>query len=780
MRGLPDHHWEILTFFWGFHDSPRSSAALPSGVPRSFSLLLWLTSAVFLCAERVPAPRSEILFEAPNNQNQQTTTPESKPQSVEQIAKLSRRSAVVIRHGGRAGGEGGTGSGFVISESGLIATCAHVIGESRPLTVHFDDGSKHKVTSIHAWDAKLDLAILQIDLRGRTVEPLRLAPADTISQGTEIVAIGAPHGLEFSVVKGVISALRDFDGRALLQVAIPVEPGNSGGPLLDRQGEVHGLLTMKSAVTDNLGFAVPVGALHRLLANPNSVPMEKWLTIGSLDPKRWRILMGANWKQRAGRITVSSPGDGFGGRSLCLSQREAPGLPYEISVEAKLDDEAGAAGLVFESDGGNRHYGFYPSSGSLRLTRFDGPDVFSWNILKQLKSDAYQPGEWNRLRVRIEEKAISCFVNGEKVIQLEDNFLRGGHAGLAKFRQTEATFRNFRIGPDLAEEKPPKELVIAIEKQVNRLKKNPDNENTVDRLSKNADLVRPLLRREVENLRARADRLEKKSREIHRRSIIDQIITSLQGDDNQGLFHAALLIAQMDNPELRVGDYHVELDRMAAEIAGTITKKANLPEKVSAIGNYLFKNNGFHGSRSDYYNRSNSYLNEVIDDREGIPITLSLLFMELARLVGVKMHGLPLPGHFATCYEFDGKRIIIDPFDGGTVMKSETADALLSDAGMQIDSSRMETATPRDIVCRMLRNLQTIAIEEKAFPDALDYVDTVVRIQPNSAQDRLNRALLSLQIDQPGRAKTDLQWILDNKPEGIHLGRIRDLMTRLE
>ena len=113
-------------------------------------------------------------------------------------------------------------------------------------------------------------------------------------------------------------------------------------------------------------------------------------------------------------------------------------------------------------------------------------------------------------------------------------------------------------------------------------------------------------------------------------------------------------------------------------------------------------------------------------------------------------------------------------------MKSETADALLSDAGMQIDSSMMETATPREIVCRMLRNLQTIAIEEKAFPDALDYVDIVVRIQPNSAQDRLNRALLSLQIDQPGRAKTDLQWILDNQPEGIHLGRIRDLMTRLE
>lgn len=733
-----------------------------------------------LAAEQGATPSRDALLDTPDSQKPQTTAKGARPQSVEQIAKLSRRSAVVIRHGGRSGGEGGTGSGFLISENGLVATCAHVIGDSRPLTVHFDDGSEHQVTAVHAWDVKLDLAILQIDLRGKIVQPLKLAPADAISQGAEIIAIGAPLGLEFSVVKGVISALRDFDGRALLQVAIPVEPGNSGGPLLDRQGSVHGLLTMKSAVTDNLGFAVPVGALHRLLANPNSVPMEKWLTIGSLDPKRWQILMGANWKQRAGRITVNSPGDGFGGRSLCLSQRKAPEPPYEVSVEVKLDDESGAAGLVFESDGGNRHYSFYPSSGSLRLTRFDGPDVFSWNILAQLKSDAYQPGEWNRLRVRIEEKTISCFVNGEKVTQLDDSLLRGGRIGLAKFRQTEATFRSFRVGPDLAEEKPPNELVIAIEKQVNRLKKNPNQESTLKKLSKNADLVRPLLRLEVENLRAQADLLEKKSREIHRRSIIDQITVSLQNDDDQGLFHAALLIARLDNPELRVDEYHAELDRMAAEINGTIASKANLTDKVSAIRNYLFKNNGFHGSRSDYYNRSNSYLNEVIDDREGIPITLSLLVMELARLVGVEMHGLALPGHFATCYEFDGKRVIIDSFDGGTVMRPEDANALLSNAGMQIDSSRMETAAPREIICRMLRNLQTIAIEEKAFSDALDYVDIVVRIQPDSAQDRLNRALLSLQIDQPGKAKPDLQWILDNQPEGIHLERIRDLMARLE
>ena len=305
---------------------------------RSLFILAWLSSAALTALGQGLDPHLEDQRRTQPESEQKTAGAALGNESVEQIAKLSRRSAVVIRHGGRSGGEGGTGSGFVISESGLVATCAHVIGESRPLTVHFDDGSEHKVTSVHAWDSKLDLAILKIDLGDKSVKPLQLAPAESISQGAEIVAMGAPHGLEFSVVKGVISALRDFDGRSLLQVAIPVEPGNSGGPLLDLEGKVHGLLTMKSAVTDNLGFAVPVGALHRLLAKPNTIPMEKWLTIGSLDPNRWRILMGANWKQRAGRITVSRPGNGFGGRSLCLSRRKAPDLPYEVSVEAKLND----------------------------------------------------------------------------------------------------------------------------------------------------------------------------------------------------------------------------------------------------------------------------------------------------------------------------------------------------------------------------------------------------------------------------------------------------------
>ena len=134
---------------------------------------------------------------------------------------------------------------------------------------------------------------------------------------------------------------------------------------------------------------------------------------------------------------------------------------------------------------------------------------------------------------------------------------------------------------------------------------------------------------------------------------------------------------------------------------------------------------------------------------------------------------------FAACYDVEGQRTIIDPFEGGEVMNTETADSLLADAGMNEKSSQMEVARPGEIVTRMLRNLQTIAIEEKEFQDALSYVDIIVQLSPGSAQDRLNRALLNLQTGNPEEAKPDLQWILDNEPEGIHLGRIRELLERL-
>src|SRR5439155_444422 len=196
------------------------------------------------------------------------------------------------------------------------------------------------------------------------------------------------------------------------------------------------------------GFAVAVESLKPLLEKPHPVPMSAWLTIGALEPDDWTAVQGARWRQRAGRIQVEGQGAGFGGRSLCLWQHDAPALPYEVSVAVRLDDEAGAAGLAFRAED-DKHYGFYPSAGKLRLTRFDGPDVYSWHVLREESSPDYRPGEWNVLKVHLEKDKIRCYVNDKLVIESDDAAWTAGKVGLAKFRDTIAEFKQFRVGKEL-------------------------------------------------------------------------------------------------------------------------------------------------------------------------------------------------------------------------------------------------------------------------------------------------------------------------------------------
>ncbi len=301
-----------------------------------------------------------------------------------------KRSVVVISVGDRTGRSAGVGTGFFISKDGLIATNRHVIGESRDLRVSSADGNALTVQSVHAVSKKYDLAIIRVE--GNDFTPLELGMSAKVVEGEPIVAVGNPQGLRHSVVAGIVSAKREIDGMPMLQLALPVEPGNSGGPVVDREGRVVGIVTMKSAVTENLGFAIESDRLGELISQPSPIPFERWRTIGALDRSKWEVLFGSDWRQRAGQIIVSEPGQSFGGRTLCVSKSPAPSIPFELSVQVKLGDESGAAGLAFASDGGDLHYGFYPSGGGLRLTCFRGPDVSRWQILEQVTSSYYLPG----------------------------------------------------------------------------------------------------------------------------------------------------------------------------------------------------------------------------------------------------------------------------------------------------------------------------------------------------------------------------------------------------
>jgi regulator of sirC expression with transglutaminase-like and TPR domain len=689
---------------------------------------------------------------------------------------------VVIHVKGREGRGQGLGTGFVVGTQGLIATNLHVIGEGRAITVELQGGKRYDVTAVEASDRALDLAVIRIE--NHHLSPLKLGDSDQAKPGQPVVAIGNPHGLERSIVAGVVSGRREIEGRSMIQLAIPLERGNSGGPLLDMQGRVQGILTLKSAVTANLGFAVPANLLKTLLQKPNPIPMSRWLTLGAVDPTQWSPVFGATWRQRGGKILVEGSGNGFGGRSLLLSQQPVPSRPFELAVTVRLDDESGAAGLVFQADGGDKHYGFYPSSGQLRLTRFEGPDVYSWKILRQEPSPHYRPGEWNALRVRIERDRFLCYVNNELVFESTDTGLTAGKVGMAKFRDTRAEFKNFQLADNIAGAAPPAAITQRVNRSIEKLAPTqPPQTALIDSLASDAPASIDILRERAKLLEQQSAQLRKLARAIHERRVQAELAKLVQSKEEAiDLVHGALLIAKLDNDELDVDAYRKEFERMAREVRGRVKADTDEGSKLAQLNEYLFRDNGFHGSRTDYYSRSNSYLNEVLDDREGLPITLSVVYLELARRLGLNVVGVGLPGHFVVKF-IPAKREpqLIDVFEGAKPMsREEAARKVEQAAGESLTEEDLAGVSKRTILVRMLRNLMGLARGSQEADTRLRYLDTIIAIAPDSARDRGERALIRSQTGRRVEALADVDWLLEHRPPGLEVERLLEFRRMLE
>ena len=451
---------------------------------------------------------------------------QSRPLSTTALAETIRKSLVLVHATSRDGEVYGHGTGFVISEDGLIATARHVVGDRRAIRVDMPDGQSLPVTHIHAATEAVDLIVLKVDASDLT--PLQLGDDSESRPGEPVVAVGHPGSLRNSVFEGIVSGRQDIAEIPMLQLAMTIEPGSSGEPVVDSSGDVIGLVTLKSTEVSNVGFAVPVNLLKSLLKNPTPVPMKRWMTIGALDPARWQTVYGANWRQRASRIMVEGTGSGFGGRTLCLQTAVQPDIPCEIQVDVKLDDESGAAGLVFHADGKGRHYGFYPSNGRIRFTRFDGPTVYQWTILHNEPNAVYQAGEWNTFKVRIEEDRILCDLNGRRVFETTDHVIDPGRAGVAAFRGTSASFRRFRIGAKLGSKYPSIQESQTIRSIVASVTGDyPAASEVVRELLPYQRLSSGFLEQEATRLEARAERLRQLAVEVHATKLRQQILTAL-------------------------------------------------------------------------------------------------------------------------------------------------------------------------------------------------------------------------------------------------------------
>ena len=222
---------------------------------------------------------------------------------------------------------------------------------------------------------------------------------------------------------------------------------------------------------------------------------------------------------------------------------------------------------------------------------------------------------------------------------------------------------------------------------------------------------------------------------------------------------AALMIARVENPALDSSPYLDELDALGREASKRVAAAPGLPRRIMALNDYLFRELGFAGNEVHYEDPRNSFLNEVLDRRVGIPITLALVYMEVARRADVSVVGVNFPGRFL----LRSQDLIIDPFGGGAFLSEEACrDLLRQHAGDDVawDAQFLGRATKPQILVRMLLNLKRVYVRMHSFPQARDVTELLLAIDPLARNELRDRGLLAYHLKDFSAALRDLQAYL--------------------
>ena len=250
------------------------------------------------------------------------------------------------------------------------------------------------------------------------------------------------------------------------------------------------------------------------------------------------------------------------------------------------------------------------------------------------------------------------------------------------------------------------------------------------------------------------------------RQTFEQLITL--PDLGIPLAEAALLMACEEYPQLSLRPYLDQLDRMADSVRATLGDDAEPRETIEGINHVLFVDYGFRGNTSAYYDPRNSFLNDVIDRRIGIPITLSAIYLEVARRLEFPVEGVGMPGHFVVKYRSGDEEIFLDPFNAGSVLTRQQCRDFICQMKLgdgQNTELWLRRVTNRQILARMLNNVKVIYLKAEAFDKALMMADLLVLIEPAAEELYRDRGLLRLQVRQFEGAMRDLQRYLNNRPE---------------
>jgi len=249
------------------------------------------------------------------------------------------------------------------------------------------------------------------------------------------------------------------------------------------------------------------------------------------------------------------------------------------------------------------------------------------------------------------------------------------------------------------------------------------------------------------------------------------------------LGYAALTIGLSVNPHLDIPAYLQRIDQLAREVAERRDPAGDVYHSLAALNHVLFRQHGFDGNRDDYYDPRNSFLSEVLDRKIGIPITLCVLYMEVARRISVPVDGIGFPGHFLVKCSAGEEAIFIDPFHRGEVKITEDLGQMLEKLygrKVALRPQFLEAAGKKQISKRMLVNLKAIYLRNNSVGEALSIFDHLIILDPAGAEEIRDRGSLYLHMGCFRQAREDFDAYLRLAPNAHDAEMVREQIASLE
>jgi regulator of sirC expression with transglutaminase-like and TPR domain len=246
---------------------------------------------------------------------------------------------------------------------------------------------------------------------------------------------------------------------------------------------------------------------------------------------------------------------------------------------------------------------------------------------------------------------------------------------------------------------------------------------------------------------------------------------------------AGLLLArECAYPGLRPSDYLAQLDDLAAQARGPVLAAGDGLDQALTLSEWLFQRLGFAGNTADYADPRNSYLNQVLERRLGIPITLSVVFLEVARRLDLPAEGVGLPGHFIVSIAGEDAPVYLDPFHGGRELSvDDCADLVRRSAGHDgpFDPQWLAPTPPRDIVARMLNNLRVFYVSVEDWAQAIKICERQYQVQPSVTTHLRDLGLLHYRAGAFRKAEAMFTEYLVRAPDAPDIAAVRDGRDRL-